>query len=248
MARLTMPMMAATISRRRRAAERGRNTEAHEPGDASPDARLLSFATRHFGTAIRAATRADLPAMARIHVASGTPGLLTDLGEAFLRDVFYAGLLESRFGRGSVVEVKGEVAGFVTYSPDSDALFRDIFRPRLIPTLKALVRASVRKPRVLVHFAETVLTAERAGGASTIAAESVSLEVAPAYQGLGLGFVLLQAAVGNLRAAGATAVKARILQCNQEVERLYPPLGFRQGPSFRLHGRDWILMILDAQP
>jgi GNAT superfamily N-acetyltransferase len=178
-------------------------------------------------------------------VTSGTPGLLTDLGEPFLREVFYRGLLTSPVGRASVVEIKGEVAGFVTYSPDSTALFRDIFRPRLVPTLKAVLRASIRKPRVIRDFAETVFTADRAGGGSAIAAESVSLEVAPAYQGLGLGFLLLQAAVNGLRAAGAGTVKARILESNREVERLYPPLGFRKGPTFRLHGRTWVLMILD---
>jgi GNAT superfamily N-acetyltransferase len=210
------------------------------------DPRLLLFATRHFGDAIRPATTADLAAMARIHVTSGTPGLLTDLGESFLRDVFYARLIDSRFGRASVVEVKGAIAGFVTYSPDSAALFRDIFRPRLLSTLTALARAAVRKPRVVIDFAETVLKSDDSGGGSAIAAESVSLEVAPAYQGLGLGFLLLQAAVTGLRAAGATRVKARILSCNREVERLYPPLGFRTGPTFRLHGRDWVLMILDG--
>jgi RimJ/RimL family protein N-acetyltransferase len=42
-----------------------------------------------------------------------------------------------------------------------------------------------------------------------------------------------------------TRIKARILESNRAVERLHPPLGFRQGATFRLHGRDWVLMVLE---
>jgi GNAT superfamily N-acetyltransferase len=209
------------------------------------DSRVRLFAAEHFSQAIRAATTADLAAMAHIHATSGTPGLLSDLGEAFLRDVYYAGLLASPVGRAQVIEIGGKIAGFTTYSPDSRRLFGDIFRRRKWATLLALARASLRKPRVSVDFAQTVLTVDKTGQGSDIAAEAVSLEVAPAYQGLGLGFLLLQSAVTELRAAGATRIKARILADNVAVERLHPPLGFRRGDTFRLHGRDWVLMVLD---
>jgi GNAT superfamily N-acetyltransferase len=167
------------------------------------------------------------------------------MGEAFLRDVFYAGLLASSVGKALVIEIGGNVVGFVTYSPDSGRLFGEIFRRRMGSTLLALARASLHKPRVSVDFAQTVFTVDRTGEGSDIQAESVSLEVASAFQGLGLGFLLLQSAVTDLRAAGATRIKARILEDNRAVERLYPPLGFRRGATFRLHGREWVLMVLD---
>jgi len=183
--------------------------------------------------------------MAHIHATSGTPGLLSDLGEAFLRDVFYAGLLASPLGQALVLEINGQVAGFATFSLDSDRLFSQIFRRRIGKTLVALARASVRSPRVGLHFAQTVLHVQRGVEGSEIPAEAVSLEIAPAYQGFGLGFLLLQAAVEALRAGGARRIKARILVENRAVERLHPPLGFRRGTEFRLHGRNWVLMILD---
>jgi GNAT superfamily N-acetyltransferase len=183
--------------------------------------------------------------MAHIHATSGTPGLLSDLGEAFLRDVYYAGLLASPVGQARVIEIGGNVAGFTTYSLDSRRLFSEIFHRRIPSTLLAIARASLRRPRVALDFAQTVLTVDKTGEGSDIAAEAVSLEVAPAFQGLGLGFILLQAGVNELRAAGATRIKARILAENVAVERLHPPLGFRRGATFRLHGRDWVLMVLD---
>jgi len=198
-----------------------------------------------FSDAIRPATSADLGAMARIHATSGTPGLLSDLGEAFLRDVYYKGLLASPVGQASVLEVHGSVAGFATYSLDSDRLFGDIFRGRAGATALAVARASLRKPRVSFDFLQTVLTVKKSSPGSDIPAEAVSLEVAPQFQGLGLGFVLLQLVVNELRAGGATRIKARILADNRAVERLHPPLGFHHGASFRLHGRDWVLMVLD---
>jgi GNAT superfamily N-acetyltransferase len=209
------------------------------------DSPVLQFAARHFGRAIRPATTADLGAMAHIHATSGTPGLLSDLGAPFLRDVYYAGLLASPVGRALVIEIKGSVVGFVTYSPDSSRLFHDIFRPRMAATLLAVGRASIRRPRVAIDFVQTVLTVDRTGEGSDIPAEAVSLEVDPSFQGLGLGFLLLQSAVTDLQAAGVTRIKARILESNRAVERLHPPLGFRQGATFRLHGRDWVLMVLE---
>jgi GNAT superfamily N-acetyltransferase len=193
--------------------------------------------------AIRPAISADLGAMARIHATSGTPGLLSDLGEAFLHDVYYRGLLASPVGVARVIEIGGEVVGFVTYSPDSGRLFGDIFRRRTWTTFLAVARASLRKPRVCIDFVQTVLNVERSG--SDIAAEVVSLEVAPAFQGLGLGLVLLERAVEDLKASAAGPVKARILADHRVVERLYLHFGFRQHAPFRLHGRSWVLMVLD---
>jgi GNAT superfamily N-acetyltransferase len=209
------------------------------------DSPVRLSAAERFRQAIRPATTADLGAMAHIHATSGTPGLLSDLGEAFLRDVYYSGLLASPVGQARVIEIGGKVAGFTTYSLDSSRLFSEIFRRRIPTTLLAIARASLRKPRVVFDFAQTVLTVDKTGEGSDIPAEAVSLEVAPAFQGLGLGFLLLEAAVNELRAAGATRIKARILAENVAVERLHPPLGFRRGATFRLHGRDWLLMVLD---
>ena len=216
------------------------------PPTPGPDPRVLAFGARHFGSAIRPATTADLGAMARIHAHSGTPGLLTDLGEPFLRDVFYAGLLASPLGHALVIEVGGNVAGFVTFSPDSETLFSDIFRHRLGATLRASTRASVRRPRIAIDFVETVFNVRGGGEGADIRAESVSLQVAPAFQGLGLGFLLLQSGVDALRASGVMRIKARVLAENRAVERLYPPLGFMRGSQFRLHGRDWVLWTLDV--
>jgi GNAT superfamily N-acetyltransferase len=209
------------------------------------DSPVRLSAAERFRHAIRPATTADLGAMAHIHATSGTPGLLSDLGEGFLRDVYYAGLLASPVGYALVIEIGGKVVGFTTYSLDSRRLFSEIFRRRMPSTLAAIARASLRKPRVVFDFAQTVFTEDKTGEGSDILAEAVSLEVAPAFQGLGLGFILLEAAVSELRAAGATRIKARILAENVAVERLHPPLGFRRGATFRLHGREWLLMVLD---
>jgi ribosomal protein S18 acetylase RimI-like enzyme len=200
---------------------------------------------RSLSDSIRAATPADVRAMAHIHATTGTPGLLSDLGEAFLRDVYYAGLVASPVGEAGVLEIGGAVVGFVTYSPDSGRLFGEIFRRRKASTLLALVRACLRKPRVSVDFAQSMLAVERSGAGSDIPAEVVSLEIAPEFQGLGLGFILLRRSVEELRAAGSNRIKARILENNRAVERLYLHLQFRRSTPFRLHGRNWVLMVCD---
>lgn len=192
--------------------------------------------------AVRPASHDDLSAMARIHATSGTPGLLADLGERFLRDVYYRGLLDSPDGSSSVIPVAGDVVAFVTWSRNSDRLFSDIFRRRLFRASWLVLVAGIRKPRVLRDFAQSVLTVRRSTVGSDIDAEIVSLEVAPAYQGLGLGLTLLDRATGDLVASGVPAIKARLLDGHTAVSRLYDRLGFMREAPFRLHGRDWILV------
>jgi GNAT superfamily N-acetyltransferase len=194
--------------------------------------------------AIRPATVDDLPAMARIHAGSGTPGLLSDLGERFLRDVYYRNLLASPAGRAEVLALGSGVIGLVTWSPDSDRLFGQIFATGRRRTIRAILQASRRKPRVLLDFLQSVLSVKGIGAGAAIPAEIVSLEIAPAQQGLGLGYVLLERSVRALQAEGHRAIKARILADHAAVERLYLRLGFRRTTPFRLHGRDWVLMVL----
>ncbi len=182
--------------------------------------------------------------MAHIHATSGTPGLLSDLGEAFLRDVYYRPAGPAP-GEGRSHRDRREARRVRYLQHRFGRLFGEIFRPRFRQTLLAVARATLRKPRVAIDFAQTVLTVDRTGEGSDIRAETVSLEVAPEFQGLGLGFPLLQAGVTDLQAMGATRIKARILTSNSPVERLHPPLGFHRASTFRLHGREWVLMVLD---
>jgi ribosomal protein S18 acetylase RimI-like enzyme len=197
--------------------------------------------------AIRRATLADLPAMARIHTASGTPGLLTDLGEPFLRDVYYRSVLSSSLGRAFVMTSEGAVAGFVTAATESTRLFKSIFRRNLLRSTWAIARASRRQPRLALSFLETAVSVAGHKGASSVSAEVVSLEVDVPYQHRGIGYALLATAVLDLRTERAgLPIKARILADHREVERLYEALGFETTATFRMHGRPWKLLVLES--
>jgi ribosomal protein S18 acetylase RimI-like enzyme len=188
---------------------------------------------------MRAAEPRDLPVLAAIHAGSGTPGLLSDIGPSFLERVYYRRLLASPVGRATVIEIGGHVGGFVTWSPDSGRLYRDIVPP--VRTLRYLVPAGLRRLRLFRAAVESALHVER--DARDVAPEIVSLEVQPALQGLGLGYFLLERAVGDLRASGATAIKARILDDFEAVEGLYRRLGFRREGTFKMQGRAWVMLV-----
>ena len=176
--------------------------------------------------------------MAQLHVRSGTPGLLTDLGESFLKDVYYRGLLESSLGHGLGIDVGEELAGFVTYSEHSEQLFDEIARRRPVHLVLAVLRAALRRPRLVQDVVESRRIVGAPGLGREVTGEVVSLEVAARYQGLGLGFFLLEAAVLAINGP----VKARILHGHTEVGRLYERLGFQERASFRMHRRDWVLL------
>jgi ribosomal protein S18 acetylase RimI-like enzyme len=194
---------------------------------------------------LRPATPADLGAMARIHAHSGTPGLLADLGEGFLR-AYYRRLMASSFGRATVLEISGEVAGFVTVSPQSTRLYRQIVGGRhAVGTSLSAALASLRHPRVIRSMLETVRSVETVEPGGPIDAEVVSLEVDPRRQGLGLGYVLLDAAVAGLREDDPDRpIKTRILADQPEIERLYRELGFETLFEFRMQARSWKMMAL----
>ena len=112
---------------------------------------------------LRPALPSDVPEMAHIHAHSGTPGLLTDLGAGFLR-AYYRRLISSRLGRATVLDISGEVAGFVTASPDSTRLFEQIFGGRHVAgTALAVALASIRHPRTARSVLETVRSVRGTG-------------------------------------------------------------------------------------
>jgi ribosomal protein S18 acetylase RimI-like enzyme len=200
-------------------------------------------AARRIEDLIRPATRSDLEAMAAIHVGSGTPGLLTELGARFLARTYYRKLLEHPKGRAFAIDIGGSLAGFVTFSDDSEDLYSTIFRGSLPQTVAALTTSALRHPRVVRDFLETVVKVRPPSSDAEPRAEIVSLEVARPFQGLGLGFFLLEHAVEALVNFGVTGVKARILADHAAVVRLYRRLGFSEAQTFSLHGRAWILMV-----
>jgi GNAT superfamily N-acetyltransferase len=180
--------------------------------------------------------------MATIHRTSGTPGLLSDLGQRFLERVYYAGLLEDVESGADVLELEHSVIGFVSYSRDSASMFRSVILRRARLSAICIARAAARKPRVLRDLLETILATSRNSLARDVKSEIVSLEIASGHQGLGLGFTLLKRAVDLLVDEGRP-IKARILTDNSAVERLYQALQFRSVGAFRLHGRAWTMLV-----
>jgi GNAT superfamily N-acetyltransferase/acyl carrier protein len=244
----TIAGVVAAIERRSAGVDERPPTLVHEsprPYSAPLPSRLQ--APDAFLHSLRPATPADLTAMARIHVHSGTPGLLTDLGEEFLR-AYYGRLVASPFGRATVLEISGEVAGFVTTSVQSTRLYRQVLGGRhAIGTAFAVAMASLRHPRIARSFLETVRSVQAVEPGGPIDAEVVSLEVDPRHQGLGLGYVLLATAVAGLREDDRDRpIKTRILADQSEIERLYMELGFKTVFEFRMHGRSWKLMALQG--
>jgi ribosomal protein S18 acetylase RimI-like enzyme len=209
---------------------------------AMPTAGSDAWASR-FRDSIRPARQADLPALASIHVDSGTPGLLTDLGTHFLERVYYRGLLDSPLASIDVVEMGRCPVGFVAFSPDSDRLFVQAIGRRWYLAGWLILRAGLRRPRVMGDLFETVLAVRRHGLDKGIKAEVVSLQVDVRYQGLGLGLILLQRALHRLQDRGIEQVKSRTLVSNTAVERLYLYFGFRAVGTFRLQRRVWHMMV-----
>jgi GNAT superfamily N-acetyltransferase len=196
---------------------------------------------------IRLAGADDLAAIAAIHHGSGTPGLLSDLGLAFLERVYYRGILDSPIAETYVIELGDAPAGVVSLTTDADGLFTQVFRRRLPLAARLAIGATARRPRLLGDLLETVLDVRRNPLGSGINAEIISLQVARRYQGLGLGLFLLQRATDRLMQRGAVPFKSRMLASNTAVTHLYAFLGFNMAGSYPLHGRTWEMWVHDGR-
>jgi len=215
--------------------------------DMGNDANKVNTSTsERISRQIRPITGSDLKALAEVHIGSGTPGFLSDLGISFLENIYYAVLIDDPYSGGAAIDIGNEVAGFVTYSTDSSKLFRSIFLKKPIPFIMSIIKSMLKRPRILLDFLGVVFHVQADRLATGVDAEVVSLEVRPPYQGLGLGYFLIERAVSELRTKKqGQPIKVRIFSDHVAVARLYESLNFHEVGKFRLNGRNWSMMVND---
>ena len=186
------------------------------------------------GARVRRARIGDVAALARLH--REIPyAFLSTLGDGFLRQL-YRGLVTDREGTVLVAEDDiGRIAGFVAGVPSVGSFYlRFVVRHGFWAGAEALP-ALLRRPALVTKFLET------ARYPSTTAvlppAELVSIAVAPAAQGRGVGRALVDSLLVALAQRGQASVKVLVREENEDANRFYRSLGFRPAGQVVLHDR-----------
>ena len=196
------------------------------------------------GVTLRAARRADVAAVAHLHVEAIAEGFLSRLGPRFLRRLYRRVLLEP----GSflvVADDDGTLAGFIAGSVSLSRLYRSfVVRDGIQATLGTLGPVLSSLPRVL----ETLrrggdADADGAPGDREPSAELLSVAVSPSWRGRGVGAALVRAFLTELEQRRVSAARVVLGADNEAAAALYRAAGFRRAHTFELHrGTTSVLM------
>ncbi|GIV76041.1 GNAT family N-acetyltransferase [Litorilinea aerophila] len=178
-------------------------------------------------------------AAAHLHLAGQSGTFLTELGPGVLT-VFYRALPRSAAGFGFAAwsGQPDQVIGFVSATTNTGQLFLEMATRHLGELLPVTLARCLRHPILLWHSAQTLaypLLTREPGEKG--AAELLSIMVAPAWRGQGIGTRLLEALVGECGRRGLTTLDVMVDAANQGAQRFYRRHHFVERRQISLYGR-----------
>jgi len=179
---------------------------------------------------VRAAGKEDFAALAGLHSSQIDSGFLPSLGPRFMR-VLYRALLEWPDAAVFVVDDESGPVGFVAGVTDVGAFYRFFARRYgLRAGLAALPR--LLRPSTVRGAWESLRYGSDDGD---IAAELLSMAVAPRVRGRGLSGELGLAFLQNLESRGCAAVRVVVGTGNRTAIGAYEKMGFRLAGQTEVH-------------
>jgi ribosomal protein S18 acetylase RimI-like enzyme len=194
---------------------------------------------------VRPATDADAPAAAALHAGQIAQGFLSVLGPGFLRRLY------RRIGRSPesfllVAAHDGTTVGFVAGSTDVARLYRSFLWRDGIP---AGIRAAGSLLSGWRRVLDTLGHASAGGPGAGRGPELLAIAVDPAWQGGGVGRLLVGSFLDEVGARGADAAHVVVGADNRSAVSLYQQAGFVAVERFELHaGTESLLMQWDRPP
>lgn len=179
---------------------------------------------------IRAATKADAPLIASLHMSGISTGFLPKLGFRFMR-LLYESLIESQ--RSVVlVAVRDHPVGFVAGVADTAAFYREFVRTKAVRAVLAAMPAILR-PATIPRAWETVRYG--AGPAETVDAELLAMAVDPRFRRGGIAGGLGRQFLEAIAAGGVGQVKVVVGAQNQIAISAYEKMGFVMAGDIQVH-------------
>jgi glycosyltransferase involved in cell wall biosynthesis/ribosomal protein S18 acetylase RimI-like enzyme len=180
--------------------------------------------------AIRPGRLQDRHAVAQLHAAGIETGFLSTLGPGFLA-LLYRALIGDHRSQVLVAEVGGKVVGFVAGTEDTRAFYREFARRYAIPA-GLQIAANLRRGMVS-RIRET--RSYGVEGHHEVAAELLSMVVAPAARGQGLAHRLGVELQNWARQRHLGAMKVVVGADNEKAIGVYRRLGFGDDRRIEVH-------------
>jgi glycosyltransferase involved in cell wall biosynthesis/ribosomal protein S18 acetylase RimI-like enzyme len=179
---------------------------------------------------LRSATPADAISIARLHLGMIDTGFLSSLGVGFLR-LLYRSLIGSNHGTVTVAEADGMIVAFIAGTDDTGAFYKQFLRAHYLKAIWRLL-PSLRRPGTWKRMWETI---RYGGGEGSVAAELLSMAVAPNAQRSGLGSRLVDTLLDQMKVRGVDQVKVVAGEGNRAAISLYSRCGFEFSRRLEVH-------------
>lgn len=196
-------------------------------------AKGLSWQLAQAGThsvSIRQASKRDALPIAQLHVRRIDTGFLSTLGAGFLR-LLYEALIGSPHGSVFVAETEDGVIGFIAGTEDTAGFYKEFLRRRFLSALLRLLPSLLRWST----WRRLWETLRYGGDGGEVAAELLSMAVAPSASGSGLGFRLVGRLQEWAEARGIEAMKVVVGDGNTPAISLYEKAGFGEATRYEIH-------------
>ncbi len=194
--------------------------------------------------AIRPATPADAPVMARLHSEGIAEGFLPSLGPKFLTRL-YGRILRTEHAFAYVAGDRDAVVGFVAGALDISDLYRTfLVRDGVIAGLSSAPRIARSLPRVI----ETLRYPARSDLPRLPDAEILAVAVDAAHHGQGHGRALVEMAVREFERRGVRSIKVVAGADNAIAAALYRSCGFVEEHELRVHAEVASVAYVRAAP
>jgi ribosomal protein S18 acetylase RimI-like enzyme len=191
---------------------------------------------------VRPAVRADARAMARLHATRIDEGFLSSLGEGFLTRL-YRRVVATADACGYVaVDERGDVVGFIACTGNVRKLYGSFL------VRDGVVAGALAAPRLLRSWRRVLETLRYPATTTDLPdAEVLSVAVARAAGGRGVGRSLVATAVDDLARRGVAAVKVVTGADNGTARAMYEACGFAVAERREVHdGVTSVVLVRDA--
>lgn len=176
-------------------------------------------------TIVRPMTQYDVTKVVGVHLAAFPHFFLSFLGREFLQEL-YLSIVEDCSGIASVLEVDGQIGGFVAGTDNPEGFYMRLLRQRWWRFAYASAAKALYHPHIIPRLLRALSTSyarSREPGCALL----MSIGVRPDIQGKHYGHLLVNTFLSAAYHRGSNIVVLTTDQCNNEqVNAFYRHLGF----------------------
>ncbi|GEM_PF-6615741 len=179
--------------------------------------------------------------LAQLHQEGAPQDLISHMGNDFLKNFFYPGVLASRSAVTLGLWDGKTLVGFVSATWNWMALLLDLATHQPIRALVYALTCLLMRPKNAVDLAQGLrLTLPKT---PDLSAEILMISISPPFRGKRHGQELLQAIHQELSRRGHFFCVARVREENQEAILMYQNEKYLPSGRIEYRGRSWIWMI-----